>query len=50
MRFLKIALFLYSFLAFSQNNLKHEVYFETDDFRVVSTEENRLLLFRVKNL
>jgi len=29
----------------SQNNLTHEVYFETDDFHVVSTEENRLLLF-----
>ena len=29
----------------SQNNLTHKVYFETDDYRVVSTEENRLLLF-----
>jgi len=28
-----------------QNNLKHEVYFETNKHEVLSTEENRLLLF-----
>jgi outer membrane protein OmpA-like peptidoglycan-associated protein len=32
-------------LAFSQKELKHEVYFETDKYDVPSTEENRLLLF-----
>jgi outer membrane protein OmpA-like peptidoglycan-associated protein len=31
--------------AFSQKELKHEVYFETDKYEVPSTEENRLLLF-----
>ena len=40
-----ILLILCPFYVWSQNNLTHEVYFETDDFRVVSTEENRLLLF-----
>jgi len=29
----------------SQNELKHEVYFETDKYDVPITEENRLLLF-----
>ncbi|MBU2938007.1 OmpA family protein [Lacinutrix sp. C3R15] len=38
-------LFLGSFCALAQEKLKHEVYFETDDFHVLSTEENRLLLF-----
>src|SRR5690554_1725397 len=38
-------LFLYSFSALAQENLTHEVYFETDDYQVLSTEENRLLLF-----
>jgi outer membrane protein OmpA-like peptidoglycan-associated protein len=43
---LTYTLFLFSsFCVLSQNNLTHVVYFETDDFRVVSTEENRLLLF-----
>ena len=28
-----------------QNNLKHEVYFETNKHEVLTTEENRLLLF-----
>ena len=40
-----IVLILSPIYVLSQNNLTHEVYFETDDFRVVSTEENRLLLF-----
>ncbi|WP_194766394.1 OmpA family protein [Tamlana sp. I1] len=31
--------------AFSQTELTHEVYFETDKYEVPSTEENRLLLF-----
>ncbi|WP_298537735.1 OmpA family protein [uncultured Algibacter sp.] len=30
---------------FSQNQLTHEVYFETDKYEVPNTEENRLLLF-----
>jgi outer membrane protein OmpA-like peptidoglycan-associated protein len=30
---------------FSQNELTHEVYFETDKYEVPSTEESRLLLF-----
>ncbi|MGB1308059.1 MAG: OmpA family protein [Oceanihabitans sp.] len=34
---------------FSQEKLTHEVYFETDDYHVLSTEENRLLLF-ISNL
>ncbi len=42
-------LFLCVILAFqwvyAQNELTHEVYFETDKFDVVTTEENRLLLF-----
>jgi outer membrane protein OmpA-like peptidoglycan-associated protein len=32
-------------VAISQNSLKHEVYFETNKHEVLSTEENRLLLF-----
>ena len=32
-------------LAIGQNSLKHEVYFETNKHEVLSTEENRLLLF-----
>jgi outer membrane protein OmpA-like peptidoglycan-associated protein len=42
-------LFLCIILAFqciySQNELTHEVYFETDKYEVLTTEENRLLLF-----
>lgn len=34
---------------FSQHQLTHEVYFETDKYEVPSTEENRLLLF-ISNL
>ncbi|MCR8667255.1 OmpA family protein [Aestuariibaculum sp. M13] len=29
----------------SQNNITHEVYFDTDKYEVIPTEENRLLLF-----
>ncbi len=32
-------------VAFSQNELVHDVYFDTDEYVVPSTEENRLLLF-----
>ena len=32
-------------VSFSQQNLTHEVYFETDKFDITSTELNRLLLF-----
>ena len=32
-------------LAFSQQELKHEVYFETDQFDIPETEHSRLLLF-----
>ena len=39
-----LALISYS-LVFSQNELTHDVYFDTDKFDVPSTEENRLLLF-----
>lgn len=34
-----------SVFAFSQNELTHEVYFDTDKYDVPNTEENRLLLF-----
>lgn len=36
---------LNSVFAYSQKEIKHEVYFETDKYDVPSTEENRLLLF-----
>ncbi|MFD2822553.1 OmpA family protein [Lacinutrix iliipiscaria] len=42
---LYIILLICPIYVLGQNNLKHEVYFETDDFHVLSTEENRLLLF-----
>jgi len=38
-------LLLSSFCTLAQEKLTHEVYFETDDYHVLSTEENRLLLF-----
>lgn len=40
-----ILLMLHSAFAFSQVELKHEVYFDTDKYDIHSTEENRLLLF-----
>lgn len=47
---LKMKLFLILFLlitgsVISQNELKHDVYFNTDEYDVPLTEENRLLLF-----
>ncbi|MEJ2112632.1 MAG: OmpA family protein, partial [Flavobacteriaceae bacterium] len=45
MRFLLVFIVLCFNFSSGQNNLKHEVYFETDKFNVPSTEENRLLLF-----
>ncbi|TXG37207.1 OmpA family protein [Seonamhaeicola maritimus] len=36
---------LSNMLVFSQKNLTHEVYFDTDKYEVPSTEESRLLLF-----
>lgn len=44
-----ILLILFSQLSFAQNELIHEVYFETDKFDVPETEESRLLLF-IQNL
>lgn len=41
----QILLTLSCVFAFSQSELRHEVYFETDKFVVPPTEENRLLLF-----
>ncbi|WP_452221639.1 OmpA family protein [Lacinutrix salivirga] len=38
-------LFLLSQLAFAQKELSHDVYFDTDEYVVPLTEENRLLLF-----
>ncbi|MDO5969133.1 OmpA family protein [Flavivirga aquimarina] len=40
-----IFLTLNSVLAFSQKELTHEVYFDTDKYNLPPTEENRLLLF-----
>lgn len=40
-----ILLFLSCLFCVSQNNLVHHVYFNTDEFVVPITEENRLLLF-----
>jgi outer membrane protein OmpA-like peptidoglycan-associated protein len=40
-----ILIMLHATLAFSQGELKHEVYFDTDKYDIHSTEENRLLLF-----
>ncbi|MEL0455337.1 OmpA family protein [Flavobacteriaceae bacterium SZ-1-7] len=40
-----ILLILNSVFGFSQKELKHEVYFDTDKYVVPPTEENRLLLF-----
>ena len=42
---LNIIVFLHVLYGVAQSRLTHEVYFETDDYRVLSTEENRLLLF-----
>lgn len=44
-----LVLMLHSPLVFSQKELTHEVYFDTDKFEIPSTEESRLLLF-ISNL
>lgn len=44
-----ILIIFFSVFGFSQNNLTHEVYFDTDKYVVPPTEENRLLLF-ISNL
>lgn len=45
MRKILIFFLLFSNLIWSQNEIKHEVYFETDQFNVTEIERNRLLLF-----
>ena len=45
MKFLLVFLSLSFQLAFSQQEMKHEVYFETDQFNIPETEHSRLLLF-----
>ncbi|KAA5827464.1 OmpA family protein [Algibacter amylolyticus] len=47
--FVLICFTLCSVFSFSQKELTHEVYFNTDKFEVPNTEENRLLLF-ISNL
>ncbi|HEX9600730.1 MAG TPA: OmpA family protein [Mariniflexile sp.] len=42
-------LMLQCMLVFSQNELTHEVYFDTDKYAILPTEESRLLLF-ISNL
>lgn len=49
MKRLVVLLILFSQIMLAQNELTHEVYFETDKFVVPETEENRLLLF-IQNL
>ncbi len=49
MKRLVVLLILFSQIMLGQNELTHEVYFETDKFEVPETEENRLLLF-IQNL
>lgn len=44
-----LVLMLHTPLVFSQKELTHEVYFDTDKFEIPSTEESRLLLF-ISNL
>lgn len=45
MKYLIFSLYLVLNVSFSQQNLTHEVYFETDKYDIPSTELNRLLLF-----
>ena len=45
---MKIVLFIFLLISTalcSQNELKHEVYFDTSEYIIPTTEENRLLLF-----
>ncbi|NNK83711.1 MAG: OmpA family protein, partial [Flavobacteriaceae bacterium] len=45
MKNLIYTIFFLSCFAFSQNEINHVVYFETDKYDVLETEHNRLLLF-----
>ncbi len=49
MKRLAVLLLLFSQIMLAQNELTHEVYFETDKYDVPETEGNRLLLF-IQNL
>ena len=40
-----LIIWLHAALVFSQKELTHEVYFDTDKFDIIPTEESRLLLF-----
>tara|TARA_R110002049_G_scaffold122465_2_gene277290 strand:+ start:212 stop:1069 length:858 start_codon:yes stop_codon:yes gene_type:complete len=46
--FLSVFFLIHIGFVFSQNELTHEVYFDTDKYEVPPTEENRLLLFIAK--
>ncbi|NNK82276.1 MAG: OmpA family protein [Flavobacteriaceae bacterium] len=48
MKRLIYSLFFFSCFAFSQNEINHVVYFETDKYVVPETEQSRLLLFIMK--
>ncbi len=52
MKFLLVFLYLSFQFAFPQQEMKHEVYFETDQFDIPETEHSRLLLFlsEIENL
>lgn len=49
MKRLAALLILFTQIIVAQNELTHEVYFETDNYNVLETENNRLLLF-IENL
>ena len=48
-RILPLILMVFAFISNAQEEIKHQVYFNTDEFEVPLTEENRLLLF-ISNL
>ncbi|MFG6685305.1 OmpA family protein [Mariniflexile sp. HNIBRBA6329] len=48
-RLVFLLIWLHCTLVFSQKELTHEVYFDTDKFDIIPTEESRLLLF-ISNL
>lgn len=48
-RLIFLLIWLHCTLVFSQKELTHEVYFDTDKFDIIPTEESRLLLF-ISNL
>jgi len=52
MKYVTVLIFLCFQLSFSQKELKHQVYFETDKYEVPETEHSRLLLFlsNIENL